>query len=843
MRVDTRVIALASGAVVVAVVLGFWTEAWIGAATGLGGLFAPVLWEAAVTRWNSREATAEHAESVFQPMVSHAATESITDLLRPENEVVPFRRRPESAELLQWCQTPQQQKVRLITGEGGAGKTRLTVQLGRDLVDAKWQTRWVRRGEEADAVRIASELRQSVLLVVDYAETRNGLLQLVRAAASVPDQPPLRILLLARSAGEWWEELLNSCDDSLSEALIASPPLTLEAMPASSSQEAFVDAVSAFAARLRLPPPDAVITDHEPKTVILALHAAALLAVVEQQGETDSTVTLGVGTDVFARLLRHEERYWHQTARARVLLLDASVERRAVALGTWIGANSETAAADLLRYVPDLVASPGLRGRAARWLRDLYPADSVGSTVGYPEWLGSLQPDRLAERLIGDLLANDPGPLQSMLTALESRRLLRALTIAVRAAQTDSRVITWLQEALAAFPHALIPPLITVAIETDPAVGSLIAQTVEEEEIDAATLLAFDSIIPGRTLALAEPAVVIARRIVHLTSPGTDQRAYRLISLGSRLSNAGHAAEAAAATTDAVTIFRRLEAERPQEFTYDLANSLMGLTGYLVHAGRSAEALTSVEEAVTLLRELADCDLSTYGHTFADALVNYGGALFFVGRAEDALPAFDEAVAIYRSLAVASPGDGAAEVGSDDMASALIFKSVCLGMLGRAEEALAVSEAAVTTYRRLAEGNADAFRSLLPAGLMIHAALLLGCGRLQDALWATEEAETACRSLAADRPAAFNKDLAEVLAVRALCLEALGRTAAAREVIDLVVDTCGRATTADAAVAIADISGMLAEHAEILERCGRPAEAEVARRTAATLADRSASEP
>ncbi|SEG69087.1 hypothetical protein SAMN05216223_108150 [Actinacidiphila yanglinensis] len=792
-------------------------------------------------RRDGRVATAERAKSVFQPVSPLAVTASITDLLRPENEVVPFRRRPESAELLRWCLTPQQQKVRLITGEGGVGKTRLAVQLGRDLVAGTWQTRWVRRGGEADAVRIAGELGQSVLLVVDYAETRTGLLQLVRAAASLPDQPPFRLLLLARSAGEWWEELLGSCDDSLSEALTASPPLALEAMPGSSCGEAFVDAVSAFAARLGLPPPDAVIADHEPNVVILALHAAALLAVVEQQGGSDVTAALGVGTEVFSRLLRHEARYWHQSARARALLLDPGVERRAVALGTWIGANSEATAADLLRHVPDLVASPELRGRTARWLRDLYPAGSDGRTDEHPEWLGSLQPDRLAERLIGELLADDPGPLRSLLAALESRRLLRALTIAVRAAQTDSRVTTWLQEALGAFPHVLVPPLITVAIETDPAVGRLIAQAVEEET-DAATLLAFDSIIPGRTLALAEPAVVIARRIAHLASPGSSNRASRLIRLGTRLSNAGHDAEAIAAITDAVTIFRRLEAETPGEFTYELASSLMGLTGSLVRVGRSVEAVTSAQEAVTLLRVLADRDLSTYGRTFADTLVNHGGALFFVGRTEEALPALDEAVAIYRSLSVAGAGDGAVDVDSDDIAAALTFKSVCLGMLGRAEESCAISEAAVASYRRLAEENADAFGPLLPSGLLIHTALLLGCGRLQDALRAVEEAEAIYQSLVVDRPTAFNKDLAQVLAVRALCLEALGRTAAAREVLDLVVNICGRTATADAAVETADISGMLVEHATILERCGRPAEAELARGTAAALADRSASE-
>jgi len=54
--------------------------------------------------------------------------------------------------------------------------------------------------------RIRGVTSGRVLLVVDYAETRIGLSALLRAAAA--DQGlALRVLLLARSAGQWWEQL------------------------------------------------------------------------------------------------------------------------------------------------------------------------------------------------------------------------------------------------------------------------------------------------------------------------------------------------------------------------------------------------------------------------------------------------------------------------------------------------------------------------------------------------------------------------------------------------------------------------------------------------------------
>jgi hypothetical protein len=42
--------------------------------------------------------------------------------LRPEEAVVPFRRRPELDELLSWCVCGGRAAVRLVMGDGGAGK-------------------------------------------------------------------------------------------------------------------------------------------------------------------------------------------------------------------------------------------------------------------------------------------------------------------------------------------------------------------------------------------------------------------------------------------------------------------------------------------------------------------------------------------------------------------------------------------------------------------------------------------------------------------------------------------------------------------------------------------------
>ena len=53
---------------------------------------------------------------------------------------------------------------------------------------------------------------QPSLLVVDYAETRSGLANMVNGLAADQDGPDVRVLLLARSAGEWWQQLLANVE-------------------------------------------------------------------------------------------------------------------------------------------------------------------------------------------------------------------------------------------------------------------------------------------------------------------------------------------------------------------------------------------------------------------------------------------------------------------------------------------------------------------------------------------------------------------------------------------------------------------------------------------------------
>ena len=139
--------------------------------------------------------------------------------------------------------------VRLVTGEGGSGKTRLALQLATDLAGHGWRTMWVGRGQEGTAVGAVRDTGEPAVLVVDYAETRPGLADLLTEAAAAEDCPDLRVLLLARSAGEWWRQLLDGADYRLSQVLEDTGPLPLGPL-AGGQQGLFDDAVTAFADKI-----------------------------------------------------------------------------------------------------------------------------------------------------------------------------------------------------------------------------------------------------------------------------------------------------------------------------------------------------------------------------------------------------------------------------------------------------------------------------------------------------------------------------------------------------------------------------------------------------------------
>ena len=343
-----------------------------------------------------------------------AVTGRVAALLRPQAQVVPFWPRPELSELRGWCRAPVHVAVRLVTGEGGAGKTRLAVQLARDMGDDGWQVLWVPPGVEPGAVGAARRDGRPALLLVDEVDARTGVLRLLNDVAADVSGPDLRVMLMARSAGEWWHELNGSASSRVGDLLAAEPPIRLGPLVRGTAQsEVFDAAVAEFAAKLGVTRLAAKLALPDPDAVVLVVHMAALLAVLDHITPASAEHPRS-SIGVLESLLRREARYGAEAAAARGLDLDPSEQRRAIAAACLIGADSEPTAIRLLRRIPDLVETAEQRGRVARWLHDLYPGSATADGV-VADWLGSMRPDRAAEQLVVGELTRTPGLIPALL--------------------------------------------------------------------------------------------------------------------------------------------------------------------------------------------------------------------------------------------------------------------------------------------------------------------------------------------------------------------------------------------------------------------------------------------
>lgn len=126
----------------VAFVLAGGPWAAVGAVIGaVTGSFAPAVPDAMVGRDDKQAALRATAERL--------APQSPARLLDPRRELVEFVGREDELKKLQaWCTDKEAGRLRLVTGPGGVGKTRLSVELADRMRKAGWWTERVADGEE-----------------------------------------------------------------------------------------------------------------------------------------------------------------------------------------------------------------------------------------------------------------------------------------------------------------------------------------------------------------------------------------------------------------------------------------------------------------------------------------------------------------------------------------------------------------------------------------------------------------------------------------------------------------------------------------------------------------------
>ncbi|WP_170305183.1 tetratricopeptide repeat protein [Kitasatospora viridis] len=728
-----------------------------------------------------------------QALAGSRAPATPAALLEAGRRAVPFHGRDELvAELADWCRAGGF-GAWLLHGPGGQGKTRTAHQLADVLAEDGWAVLWPRATATARQLAELRHAARPLLVVLDYAETRaDQLTALVEAAAEHPGSAPLKLLLLARTDGDWWAEARTAT--RLAEDLFAGARthrLTpLEPDPALRAGH-YRAAVRALAGRLPLvdglgvhdwgSAVDALAPrqlDDDAYGNALTLQMTALADLLDTVA--GGRVTAGQEAEgVEDRLLGHEHRYWRADADAEARglrpALSTATLATAVAAAQLAGAADREQADRLWQRLPALADQPrDRRDQVTAWLAALYP-----NATGAP-W-GALQPDRLAERHIGRALETDPGLADQLLGGADARQQAQLLTGYSRAAAHPvfaGRLDARLTELCLRHHERLAAQIIATATHTghpEPLITAL-DRLVEAPDTSVEHLGELSDLIPRRSRRLADTALRLGEALVrrHLAlagaEPGTHlpELATSLNNLAVRLTEAGRWAEARARAEGAVAI--HLAQPSSGEQLPDLAMSLNNLSAQLATVGRWAEGLAVAEQATGHYRALAQATPAAYLPGLAMSLNNLSNRLSAAGRVGEGLAAIEEAVAIRRVLA---------EAGTDahlsNLCNSLNNLSVRLAEAGRVGEGLAAIEEAVAIRRTLARASPDAYLPDLALALSNLANRLDEVGRPVDGLAAIEEAVDLYRTLARQSPDAHLPLLAGCLNNLAIKAREAGR--------------------------------------------------------------------
>ncbi|WP_327713284.1 tetratricopeptide repeat protein (plasmid) [Streptomyces sp. NBC_00464] len=785
----------------------------------------------------------EDFPAAARPVRARALAAQPSRLLRAGHQVVPFTgRRTDLDALARWRdEAADPLAIRLVHGPGGQGKTRLAAHFAELSRQAGW-TVWQAAVNEADADPLAStpppETGVGILLVADYAERwpTADLRQLLRGALLTRNSVPVRVLLLARPAGDWWDSLDTWIGDHLDAGASTRllPPLAADPQ---ARAELFQRARDRFADHLGLPtdqalcigPPSTLDTDDD-YAQVLTIHIAALAA-VDARRHDDHAPTDPARASAY--LLKRERSYWSELHRppARVLSTGPTAMGRTVLTATF----TRPLARDPHGW--DVLHRTGLADTdaAANTLLDdhqrCYPP-AHSHTVLEP-----LYPDRLSEDFIGlttppspdDPSASHPvsGAVTDDWAHQIAQRLILGRTGTDAPAPWTRDTLTVLIETARRWPHVAtgqLYPLLTKHPELAlHAGGAALAALAGLDHIDVNVLEAIephlptgrhadldvgvaaitsrlarhrlattqDPLIHARTndalamalshaglrdnaLTTAQDAHAAWQRLARTTPAYESDLAASLINLGANLSEMGRRAEALTATEQAVEIYRRLAAGNPDAYESDLAASLSNLGANLSEMGRRAEALTATEQAVEIRRRLAAVDPAAYESDLALSLSNLGANLSEMGRRAETLTATEQAVEIRRRLAAVDPA-----AYEPDLALSLSNLGANLSRVGRRAEALTATEQAVEIHRRLAAGNPDAYEPDLAASLSNLGGDLWKLGRRAEAVTAAERAVAMYRRLAAGNPDAYEPNLAISLSSLGVQLSETGRQAEA----------------------------------------------------------------
>ncbi|MFD9334944.1 trypsin-like peptidase domain-containing protein [Streptomyces sp. NPDC060028] len=643
---------------------------------------------------------------------------SEADLLQARYNVVPFcgdERKRERDQLTDWCRTSGKIRMRLLSGGGAVGKSRLAREVCR-LMGAEGWVVGIIDPLSVDFAQVCA-LDENRLLVVDDADAHVGQLEALLTEVDRQAERPhrLRILVVGHSGGPWWQALRRRHESRMDSG--DPPPLTPPAHIG--RKEVYDAAVEAF--RLWYQQKDLW---YQQKAQEDTTETEKKAAPTSKEGPTDTTgacplldfssrdfdsyllILIQALVDARARLdkgpaiatapaLRSrvdalldyaidvERQRWQESARSSGLPDDAVLLERVIAIAGMAVAtgptdgSGETDASRRLRLVPDLADEPEWRRRAfARWQHTQFTGE------GY---LRPLQPLRLAERLGARVLATFPELVSQLLDVEgtgpgipdrpvdQSHQVLNVLQLlqltagnetenhdtcgdiagTSSQAQKDARGV--LEHALRAHATALLRLVKKVAMNDEDGTAQAIGASL--------------AVALNTTLQKGAAQAVAAEVLTELDESCPDV----LLELATTIAD------------HAVAYYQRSDSPHTEENRAGLATALQRWSLYLANSGLRNRACDVAYEAVYTHHALAQQAPSPeHKLGLAEAHSDLADRLDDVGRFEEAHDHAREAVRLFDELHQQSPP----QVDSFRLAKALCTHATAANDIGRHREAL-----------------------------------------------------------------------------------------------------------------------------------------------------------
>ncbi|MBF0161012.1 MAG: tetratricopeptide repeat protein [Magnetococcales bacterium] len=692
-------------------------------------------------------------------------------LLRPEFQTVPFHAAREAfvQEMVRWAEgerSPYPTVVRLLTGGGGAGKTRLLLEVCARLRTRGWLAGFLPDGRLEKQARLLSDLAGEsthTLIVLDYAESRRKeLVDLLRAVTGTRKERRFCVVLLARGVGDWWDgraeklKEYTQVEEILRSSATTGPDLlTAQSLAPAERENIYQEALVAFANKLKLPVSPWPIPDlsdaHFAK--FLYIHMAALASLRGQD------VSLGAD-DLLELTLSHERDYWSKCG------MEAGLDERmvdgiaqAVLQFTLVGGvGSDKGAKALIKRTPQTRDwTPAQQLELFKLLRRLYPQENGG--------IAPLEPDLLGEHCVAQGLRRDQEPLDVVLgEGATEAEAVQALTVLNRLAARRPDQTHWLERGLS--DHLSIPraeQAIRVALAGGDPIGKVLAEVIEKNPPPQVIHhIVKHQLIPIETVALLELALVVARwnhgRLKKKGAPkgfiNVCEYASSCSLYGYKLMNAGQMEEGLNMFNEALRYWESVRYKKNTQVERNYLSSLTGKSDILNRMGDNKNSLLISEDVLKNEKKIAifDGNIENQENLSVD-LFNCGAVLHNMGRWLEAVAHYQQSIDQWEKL----EGFANADRVKRGLSIGKYGLSTTFLRMGRLKESFVYGKDSMSGFVFLTASNRDFNIESLAAIQNTISNLFIAMDHFSLALKAAQEHKNIFHSLFQSRPKVFQE--------------------------------------------------------------------------------------